>query len=103
MIHYQNILKITLIYFILTSNYISAQPIYDNPNHKWEPAEDNVYLQEVSQKIFSESPVQSVAEFNQNCYATINNEIYLLTDNLLVKIEKAPTKVNRLININNAL
>ena len=101
--HNQNILKITLIYLILSASIISAQQIYDNPNHRWEPAEDNVYLQEVSQKIFSDNPVQSVAEFNKNCYVAMNNEIYLLKDNSLVKLDSAPSKVSRLIKMDNML
>ncbi len=101
--HNRKIFKITLFYLILSASFISAQQIYDNPNHKWEPAEDNVYLQEVSQKIFSDNPVQAVAAFNKNCYVTMNNEIYLLTDNLLVKQESAPKNVSRLITIDNVL
>ncbi len=95
--NFKRIIRLALITFFTFSYLTSAQKIYDNPNHLWTPAEDNIYLQEVAQKIFTEKPIQSVAEFDGNCYAVINGEIYILDDISLSKIQSTPKNVNRII------
>ncbi len=62
-------LRHILILLLYTAVVIYSQKIYDTKDHLWKPAEDNVYLQEVSQKIYSDNPISSIASFNGNCYA----------------------------------
>jgi len=93
-------MKNLMIFSILfiTAISLQAQKLYDNPNPLWQAAEDDVYLQEVSQKVFTDSPIQSVAEIAGECYAVMNNNIYILVDDKLNPVSSAPKSVNKLIN-----
>jgi len=88
-----------LAYLLLVISSINAQKIYENSEHLWKPAEDNIYLQEVAQKINTENPVTSIAEINGDCYAVLNHKIYKLDDSELKNIKSSPQKVNRLKTI----
>ncbi|RLD77003.1 MAG: hypothetical protein DRJ10_12690, partial [Bacteroidetes bacterium] len=79
------------------SNSISAQEIYEHTEHLWKPQKDDVYLQEVSNKISTDSPVLSVAEYEGKCYAVVNENIYLLEGNLLNKVNSSPSGIFKLI------
>ena len=84
--------------FFLSTILLNAQKIYDNPNHLWKPAEDNVFLQEESQKVFTDSPIQSVEEYQGKCYAVMNNKIYLLEDDTFNLAKGSPSNVKKLFN-----
>ena len=84
--------------FFLSTILLNAQKIYDNPNHLWKPAEDNVFLQEESQKVFTDSPIQSVEEYQGKCYAVMNNKIYLLEDDTFNFAKGSPSNVKKLFN-----
>ncbi|NOX67281.1 MAG: hypothetical protein GXO85_16160 [Chlorobi bacterium] len=85
-----------LLVFLLSAISLNAQKLYDNPNPLWKAAEDNVYLQEESQKVFTDSPIQSVEEYQGKCYAVMNNKVYVLQDSNLSLVNAAPTDVNKL-------
>lgn len=97
----KNLMILSILF--LTAISLQAQKLYDNPNPLWQASEDEVYLQEVSQKIFTDSPVQSVAEIDGKCYAVMNNNIYILVDDELTQMNRAPKSVNKLINENGNL
>lgn len=86
-----------MILFVLTIS-LQAQKLYDNPNPLWQASEDEVYLQEVSQKIYTDSPIQSVAEINGVCYVVKNNNIFILNDDKLSLVNNGPKSVNKLFN-----
>jgi len=97
----KNLIILSILF--LTTISLQAQKLYDNPDHLWKASEDEVYLQEVSQKIFTNSPIQSVAEIDGECYAVMNNNIYILADGDLTLMNSAPKSVNKLINENGIL
>lgn len=89
--------KITLISVILFVLFgtIQAGDLFNPPHQLWQPVEDAVYLQEVSEKISTDTPVQSVAIFNDQIYAVIEGKIHLLKKSFSL-LSAAPEKVQRL-------
>ncbi|MDX1285390.1 MAG: hypothetical protein R3182_10265, partial [Draconibacterium sp.] len=87
-----------LILIIVISNSIIAQKIYDNPNSLWKPQKDEVYLQEVSIKIPTEKEVTSVAHHNGIMYALMDEQIFIIQGNQLLKTENTPEKAIRFEN-----
>ncbi|MCP5064854.1 MAG: hypothetical protein GY936_20735 [Ignavibacteriae bacterium] len=94
-----NKFHIVLLFFSIVLSSINAQKIYENENHLWKSVEDNIYLQEVAQKIKTDKPVTSIAEINGDCYTVLNHKIYKLEDGELNIIKSSPQKVNRLKTI----
>lgn len=91
------IIFMTCIILIMLSNSVTAQDLFGVDEHLWKPQKDDVFLQEVSEKIPTESPVLSVAEFEGKCYAIIHNNVYLLEGSELNKVERAPSGVRELM------
>lgn len=75
-----------------------AQPAGKNSVHRWKPQSDNVYLQEVAEKVFTDRPVQSIAVQNGRCYALVDQKICLLKDGGLSVEKNSPEGVSRLIS-----
>ena len=93
-------MKKLMILSIIVTTVISlfAQKIYDNSNPLWKPADDNVYLQDISIIVKTESPVQSVGEFNGKSFAVMNDQIYFIDNDRLNLFKDAPNGVRRLEN-----
>ncbi len=87
----------TCIILIILSNSVTAQDLFAVKEHLWKPQKDDVFLQEVSEIIPTESPVLSIAEFEGKCYAIISNNVYLLEGSELNKVDSAPSRVIKLI------
>ena len=76
--------------FVAHSQHI-AEPL-------WKPHSDEVYLQEVSEKIFTDKPVTSVALEGDKCYALVEGNIYQVDGDKLVKTVNSPASVQRLLS-----
>ena len=92
-----------LLYSVIAITSTTAQRIYENDNPIWQPAEDNVFLQEVALKVKTEKPVKSIAIINEKCYALINGEIYQFDNNRFIRNDSAPKNINRLKTVGNIL
>ncbi len=88
---------------MFSSTLLYGQKLYDNPNHLWKPMQDDVYMQEVSIKIQTEKPVQSIVKQAESCLAVIDGNIYALKDDQLIILKNAPVNVNRLISLENSI
>ena len=69
----------------------------------WTSQGDDVYLQEVSEKIPATVPVTSVAVFGDRCFALQNGSILVVDDKRLNPVKQAPANVNRLVTAGNIL
>ena len=100
---YQKTMAVTAIFLLVTANSIFASDLYKVPHRLWKPAEDNVYLQEVAEKIPTKRPVLSVAEYEGSLYALMDNNIFLLKDGKLDQSKSAPVGVKKLISKDGSL
>jgi hypothetical protein len=91
------------IILIMISNTVTGQNLYTKSEHLWKPQKDDVYLQEVSEKIPTKSPVLSVAEINGTCFALVDGEVNTLEGNTLKPTASAPEGVNKLLRENDQL
>lgn len=69
----------------------------------WSPQADEVYLQEISEKIPAFAPVSSVAVLGEKCFAIQNGSILVIDDKKLYPVKQSPTNVNRLVSAGNIL
>lgn len=93
----------SLIILIMISNTVTGQSLYSKSKHLWKAQKDDVYLQEVSEKIPTKSPVLSVAEINGICFALMDGQVNILEGNTLKPAGSAPQGVNKLLRENNQL
>ena len=94
--------KTTLILLSLAS-FTFANDLFNPPHRLWQPVADDVYLQEVSVKVATESPVQSVASLSETCYAVMDGLIYQLSGTTLEAMTSSPQDVQRLLALDNNL
>ena len=94
-----------LVSLFLLAGILFAQndKLYNPPHRLWVPDKDEVYLQEVTQKVATTDPVQSVAFSENDIYAVINNSIYKLSGYGFVAAVGSPNNANRLISLDNKL
>ncbi len=69
----------------------------------WRPAEDEVYLQEVGQKLKTEKPVTAVAVFKGNAYAVVGGALRVVRDDALEPVSAAPKTISLLFATDDAL
>ncbi|MFA5327893.1 MAG: hypothetical protein WC384_08895, partial [Prolixibacteraceae bacterium] len=71
-------LKYALFAFFLSilSGSLAAQNLFHTTQQLWTPQKDEVYLQEVSEKIETDKAVESVAVVSNQCYALMDGQIY---------------------------
>jgi hypothetical protein len=69
----------------------------------WNPQPDEVYLQEISEKIKTESPVVSVAVSNETCVALLEGKIYRVDSEKLIQENNAPAEVIKLVTENGVI
>jgi hypothetical protein len=79
-----------------------AADLFNPPHRLWRPVEDTVYLQEVSEKIATTAPVQTVAIFNDQIYAVIDGKIHFLKTTFAL-LPTAPDQAQRLISLGGSL
>ena len=95
-------LKTTLLITILSGSAI-AQDLSGTHQKFWKPQSDDVYFQEVSKKVPSTQPVQSIAVSENQCYSVIDGNIFLLSGDIFTVEKAAPTGVKRLLAIDKDL
>ena len=71
--------------------------------HLWQPAADTVYLQEVGEKVPTDTPVTAVAVLGDTLFAVMNDTLYTLDDATFVASEGAPAKVTHLETLDDVL
>ena len=79
----------------------SQLPMPENP--RWEPIVDEVYLQEVSQRIPTDTPLHSVAVFEDVAYVGHATGVSALVGDSLIPVEGPQSSIRRLVVIDNAL
>ncbi len=94
-------MKTTLI--ILFQSIFFCSVFAQNATHLWKPQADEVYLQEVSEKIPTQQAVESVALAGTRCFAVIEGKIQVLQNNIFVAVPGSPEKVFRLISLSGSI
>ncbi|MBN1986652.1 MAG: hypothetical protein JW761_10130, partial [Prolixibacteraceae bacterium] len=87
----------------MVSGGAGGQDLFGVSKRLWQPQKDEVYLQEVSEKIPTDKPVQSVAELDGKCYALISNKVYVLDNGELKPDHSAPSEIQKIQKENNLL
>ncbi len=90
-----------LMIFLLSLKGFS-QP-YQVTEKMWTPQNDEVYLQEISEKIQTEKPVTSVAVSGNVCLALLDGKIYRVDGEKLTADNSAPAEVKKLQPENGAI
>jgi len=88
---------ICMILIMLSVSVSGQKNGYVTSSHLWKPQKDEVYLQEVSSKVPTSTPVTSVAEYQGTCYAVMNGNIYVLSGNEMKPVFSSPKNVTRLL------
>lgn len=68
-----------------------------NQPHLWQPQADQVYLQETSEKISTDQPVQAIAVQGEKCFVVMGQKLFALTNGKLSEEQNAPNEIRRLI------
>jgi len=71
--------------------------------HLWKPIPDDVFLQEMGEKILTPKPVTSVAVFDGTAYVVVGGALQRVQQGALVDAPGAPTNVTRLRALGGAL
>ncbi|MCA9731038.1 hypothetical protein KC799_02850 [candidate division KSB1 bacterium] len=93
--------KVIVSIFVIYATLSAGQQ--NTEKHLWKPAADEVYLQEVGQKITTDNPVTAIAVFDDVCYAVIDNTIFKLENDNLAAVKSAPIQVNKLMALEGSL
>ena len=72
-------------------------------NRLWEPVPDEVYLQEIGQRVATEKPVTAVAVFRGSVIAVVGGALQTLRDGRLSDLPGAPAGVRRLRSLGGAV
>jgi hypothetical protein len=92
---------------LLLLSFISLSTIAQDKNktagHLWKAQQDNVYLQEVAEKIATDKPVQSVALLNGKCFVVINQKINKLENGSITADTESPESVGKLMSVDGNL
>jgi len=74
------------------------------PTHRlWQPVPDEIYLQELGQKIPLGKPATSIAEFNNQCYVVVEGNIHWLSNESVNPVISGPVNVKQLKSLNGTL
>ena len=92
---YLKSLTLSIISLLFISSSSTAGELFKVSQKLWQLAQDNVYLQEVAQKIPTDNPVISLSVYEGQCYANINGNIHILKDGSLNQMKSAPSGVKR--------
>ncbi len=98
-------LKSTLLALLLSilSGSLMAQNLFHTTKQLWTPQKNEVYLQEVSEKITTDKAVEGVAGAGDQCYALMEGKIYTVENGNLNLDKNAPTGINRIVSANGDL
>ncbi|MBN1479688.1 hypothetical protein JXA70_05410 [candidate division KSB1 bacterium] len=96
---------LSMLFFICWSavSLLLGEDLFKVQTSLWLPAEDEVYLQEVSQKIATDAPVTSVAYYDNQLYAVMLGEIFRRDGDSFSPLLNTPNAVQRLLNMDKML
>jgi hypothetical protein len=80
-----------------------AEELFQVSKKRWTPQPDAVYLQEVSQRIPTEEPVEAVAFLNDTLYSIVAGKILRLEGETLEESPGAPSQVRSLHSFEDVL
>lgn len=86
---------VSLGFFLLIFLPVLAQ----NQTRNWKPQRDEVFLQEVAEKIPTTNPVQSIAVQNGKCFVVFGGEISTLNNGTFIPEKDSPDEVTRLVSL----
>jgi len=89
-------MKRILAFFLVLSALAGTALAQNAPNvagKQWKPQNDEVYLQEISVKIPTSSPVQSVAVAGEVCFVLMDGKVYSVENETLKPESAAPSGV----------
>ena len=89
--------------FLILSSSIHADDLFGPTNRLWNPVPDNIYLQELGQKIPLDTPATSIAAFNNQCYVVVEGSIHMLSGESIHPVMSGPVNVKRLKSMNGTL
>jgi hypothetical protein len=96
-------LTISILFLLILSGSSTGGELFKVSQQLWQPVEDNVYLQEMAQKVPTDKPVLSLALYDGTCYVIMNGNIYSLNDGSLNHMKSAPSGVKRIISADGSL
>src|SRR5882762_8443951 len=74
-----------------------------NQRRLWKPVADEVYLQEIGEKIPTDKPITAVAVLGNNVHVVIGGELKTIRDGIVAESPSAPKGVRRLKSLAGAL
>jgi len=74
-----------------------------NVDRLWKPVADDVYLQEIGEKIITDKPITSVAIYNSTAYVVVGGGVKVVRGGELQDLVGAPKGVQRLRSLDGAL
>ncbi len=86
-----------LLIVISLSADILADALFGDHPRLWKPASDDVFLQEVSQKITAPMPITSAAALEGVCYLVMDNKIHILREGKIISLAGSPHDVARVL------
>ena len=89
--------------FLILSSSIHADDPFGPTNRLWNPVPDNIYLQELGEKIPLDKPATSIAVFNDQCYVVVEGSIHMLSGESIHPVMSVPVDVKRLKSMNGTL
>lgn len=100
----RNVLRVSVFALIaVAAAGAPAADLFKVDQKLWKPAPDDVFLQEINGKVPTDSPVLSVALFNDTLYAVMEGTVHMLRADRLEVVHQAPKKVSRLESLGGAL
>ncbi len=82
---------------------IDRTPASSDLRQLWAPVADEVYLQEVGEKVATDKPATAVALRGETAFAVVGGALKMLRDSVLLDAEGAPGGVKRLRSLDRAL
>ncbi len=92
-------MKKTIIILALFSWLLNgfSQKIYEHSHPHYKAQADEVFLQEISEKITSEVPITAIAVHEKVCYAVKEKRIFKLKGGVMEAVEASPNNVENLM------
>lgn len=100
----RNHASIRIVGFVILSMCLANRTLAEStPYRLWKPVADEVYLQEVGEKVSTAQPVTAVAIHDGRLYAVVGGAVKVLADGKLNDAPGAPLGVTRLRSLDGAL
>ncbi len=88
---------------IIISPPTQADDFFGLKNKTWKPVPDNIFLQEIGQKIPLDKPATSLAVMNNQCYVVLEGKVQLISEEYLKAVPNGPENVSRLKTLDGVL